>query len=507
MKLDTVSPIQILHRRVAVAILPYRSLLLAYSGGLDSTVLLDILTALRDDDNAEQFSNRKFSLRACYVHHGLSRHADRWAVHCARECYQRNVLFSTERTVLNSTADGIEAAARNARYQILAQGLKDDEVLLTAQHQDDQTETLLLALKRGSGPAGLAAMAANTPFYGRRLVRPLLGCSRSELAVYAREHQLRWIEDDSNDDLRFDRNFIRLRILPLLRQRWPQFAVAASRSAQLCAEQETLLNELLEETLATLILPDGSLRVAPLMSMSDARRAAILRRWLASRGARMPSRQKLTCLWQEVALSRRDAVAQLQLDDRLVRRFHGRLYVLPLPLPCKETVLPWPPADKKLTLPQGQGEVLRCLVSANSALLADYQKSVTASSDSKAIGLDDTSLITGMTVCTVHVTTPAAIVRAPLPGERVSIRFGLIRGLLHISGRRHGRKLKKLWRELDIPPWRRNITPLLFYNDTLIAALGAFVTREGEAKSSLTQWRLDWQQKPDGAITTIQGDK
>lgn len=506
MKLYAVGSIQMLYQRVAVAIAPYPSLLLAYSGGLDSTVLLDILTVLRDG-SAEKPSGGELALRACYIHHGLSRHANQWALHCARECRQRGVVFNAERVVLDNTVDGIEAAARNARYRVLARKLEKDEVLLTAQHRDDQAETLLLALKRGSGPAGIAAMAADAPFRSRRLVRPLLDCSRAELEAYAREHQLHWIEDDSNDDPRFDRNFLRLQILPSLRQRWPQFSNAAARCAQLCAEQEALLDELLAETLVALTLPDGSLRVTPLMTMSNARRAAILRRWLASRGVRMPSRQQLACLWQEVALSRRDAVAQLQLGNRLVRRFHGRLYVLSLTLPGKGTILPWPSTDARLTLPQGQGEVFFCLVhTVDSAPQVNYRAAVAVSGGNRAVRLDEVSLISDMTACATRVAAPAAIVRAPLLGEKVSIRFGLVRGLLHISGRRHGRTLKKLWQELDIPPWQRDITPLLFYNDVLIAALGVFVTWEGETRSSLAQWHLDWQQEPSDAMITVQGD-
>lgn len=494
MKLDAIGLMHMLHRRVAAAIAPYRFLLLAYSGGLDSTVLLDLLTALRDGGCTGKPSRENFVLRACYVHHGLSQHADRWALHCARECRKRNVMFSAEQVVLNNTIDGIEAAARNARYRVLAQVLKEDEVLLTAQHRDDQAETLLLALKRGSGPAGLAAMAADMPFRGRRLVRPLLDCSRAELEAYAREHQLHWVEDDSNHDPRFDRNFLRLRIMPQLQQRWPQFTTATVRCAQLCAEQETLLNELLSETLAALTLQDGSLQVAPLMTMSHAQRAAILRRWLAGRGVRMPPRQKLACLWQEVALSRRDAVAQLQFGDRLVRRFHDRLYVLPLKRPSKGTILPWPLENKKLTLPQGRGAVLRRLVhTVDRELLSDDLASV-AVNDGGSTALPD-SIPLMPTVCATRIITPTAIVRAPLPGEKVSVRFGLVRGLLHISGRCHGRTLKKLWHELGIPPWQRDITPLLFYNDVLIAALGVFVTQEGEVQSHLAQWHLDWQQE------------
>lgn len=494
MKHDVIGQVQALRRRIAARVAPCRTLLLAFSGGLDSTVLLDVITALRDGDGALDGADA-LALRAVHVHHGLSRHSDRWADHCAHECHRRDVTFSTAHVVLNGTPEGLEAAARDARYQALATTLRDDEVLLTAQHQDDQVETLLLALKRGSGPAGLAAMAADTPFRGCRLVRPLLECGRAELEAYARARGLRWIEDDSNSDLRFDRNFLRLRILPPLRQRWPQFAAAAARSAQLCAEQERLLDELLAETLEELTQPDGSLHLTALTAMSDIRRAAILRRWLADRGVRMPSRQQLARLWQEVALSRRDAVAQMQLDDRLVRRFRDRLYVLPQ-LPAFSdavAILPWPPQSERLRLPAGLGTIHRCPMGTNGGAQQGMVNAPWMPAYAPGGRLHVDAAIVVNTDGVVSATTPEAIVRAPLPDEQVSVRFGSVRGLLYITGRRRGRSLKKIWQELAIPPWRRGSTPMLFYNDQLIAALGVFVTWEGTARESEAQWHLFWR--------------
>ncbi|WMQ74984.1 MAG: tRNA(Ile)-lysidine synthase [Sodalis sp.] len=502
MKPNTVWQVRALRRRIAVRVAPYRALLLAFSGGLDSTVLLDALTALRDGDDALDGADAP-GLRAVHVHHGLSRHADRWAAHCANECRRRDVVLSTAHVVLDGTPEGLEAAARSARYQALAAILWDNEVLLTAQHQDDQAETLLLALKRGSGPTGLAAMAADAPFHGRRLVRPLLECGRAELEAYARARGLRWIKDDSNNDLRFDRNFLRLRILPLLRQRWPQFAAAVARSAQFCAKQERLLDELLEETLETLTLPDGSLRLTALTAMSDIRRAAVLRRWLASRGVRMPSHQQLDRLWHEVALSRRDAVAQIQLGDWQVRRFRNCLYVLPqLPaLPDGVTIVPWPPQSEKLMLPAGLGILHRYPESLNSVAqsIANAPPMPNNVPRGRMDVMDVDAVIVaagGIVVNTDGVASAAlseAVVRAPRSYERVSVRFGPVRGLLYITGRRRGRTLKKIWQELAIPPWRRSSTPMLFYNEQLIAALGVFVTWEGTARESEGRWHLFWR--------------
>ncbi|OZI14230.1 tRNA lysidine(34) synthetase TilS [Sodalis-like symbiont of Philaenus spumarius] len=512
MKPDADERVQALRRHVAARVAPYRALLLAFSGGLDSTVLLDALAALCDGDGAP-------TLRAVHVHHALSRHADEWVAHCAQECRRRDVAFTTVHVVVDATSEGIEAVARGARYGALAAALTQDEVLLTAQHQDDQAETLLLALKRGSGPAGLAAMAADAPYLGHRLVRPLLDFSRGKLEAYAQACGLHWIEDDSNTDLRFDRNFLRLRILPPLRQRWPQFANAVTRSAQLCAEQEQLLDELLAETLADVIAPDGSLRLTALTTMSESKRAALLRRWLASLGVRMPARAQLVHLWQEVALSRRDAVAQLKLDGRLVRRFRDRLYVVPHlpPLTDSEAVFPWLRESQHLALPAGLGNLYRRPVDAGRAIpgqpfitavkggsCLEERQNGSASCASDADPTANANANSNYSANAVHADStaaPLAVVRAPLSGEQVSVRFGPVHGLLYIVKRHRGRTLKKIWQELDIPPWRRSSTPLLFYNDQLITALGVFVTWEGAVREHHAQWQLFWRPDNNGVLS------
>lgn len=411
------------------SLLNSQSILVAFSGGLDSTVLLHQLVlwrALHPD----------VALRAIHIHHGLSPHADIWVQHCESVCAQWQVPLVVERVHLEDDGLGIEAQARRARYQAFAQTLLPGEVLMTAQHLDDQCETFLLALKRGSGPAGLSAMGENSPFAGTRLIRPLLAQTREALEAWARQHELCWIEDESNQDDTYDRNFLRLRVNPLLQQRWPHFAQAVARSAALCAEQESLLDELLASDLADCITAHGTLLVAPLMMMSGVRRAALLRRWLAGVNAPMPSRNGLERIWQEVALAREDASPCFRLGECEVRRYQSQLWWVKSVDGQSETVIPWLEWKTPLALPAGLGSVQ--LISAGE-------------------------------------------LRMPQADEAVSIRFKAP-GVLHIVGRNGGRKLKKIWQEQGIPPWRRDTTPLLFYGETLIAAAGVFVTREGIAE-------------------------
>ena len=411
------------------SLLNSQSILVAFSGGLDSTVLLHQLVQWRAQ-------HPEVALRAIHIHHGLSPHADSWVQHCESVCMQWQVPLVVERVHLEDDGLGIEAQARRARYQAFAQTLLPGEVLMTAQHLDDQCETFLLALKRGSGPAGLSAMGENSPFAGTQLIRPLLTQTREALEAWARQHELCWIEDESNQDDTYDRNFLRLRVTPLLQQRWPHFAQAVARSAALCAEQESLLDELLASDLADCITAHGTLLLVPLMMMSDVRRAALLRRWLAGLNAPMPSRDGLERIWQEVALAREDASPCFRLGEYEVRRYQSQLWWVKSVDGQSETVIPWLEWKTPLALPAGLGSVQ--LISAGE-------------------------------------------LRMPQADEAVSIRFKAP-GLLHIVGRNGGRKLKKIWQEQGIPPWRRDTTPLLFYGETLIAAAGVFVTREGAAE-------------------------
>lgn len=415
---------------IAQTLQPYRHFLVAFSGGLDSSVLLYRLVRWREQDPSIQ-------LRAIHIHHGLSANADDWVAHCRQICQQWQVPLLVERVVLADEGLGIEAHARQARYRAFRAALAPGEALVTAQHLDDQCETFLLALKRGSGPTGLSAMAGESDFAGMKLLRPLLNESRDSLHQWAMDHQLTWIEDESNQDDAYDRNFLRLRIVPLLSARWPHFAEAVARSASLCGEQEQLLDEMLAAELATLVAEDGSLTIAPLMTMSAPRRAALLRRWLAGLNAPMPSREVPERIWREVALAREDAFPCLRLGQFTVRRYQQRLYWVKFIPGQSETMLEWHDIVHPLSLPDGLGEL---------------------------------KLLSG------------GPLRRPREDEAVTIRFRAS-GNLHIVGRHGGRKLKKIWQELGVAPWRRDTTPLLFYGETLIAAAdGLLIAEEGKVQ-------------------------
>ena len=251
--------------------------LVGFSGGLDSTVLLHMLASDADARSA--------GLRAIHVHHGLHADADAWAAHCQRVCDALGVALSIAHVDVDRASGlGLEGAARDARHRAFAQALADDEILALAHHRDDQAETFLLRALRGSGVDGLAAMRPWRAHANGWLWRPLLDLPREALLTYAREHELRWLEDPANADLHFDRNFLRDQIFPLLRQRWPHASASLACSATLSAQASELLEAEDCSALQRAMVDDSALDIDALRLMPIERRARVLRRWIAGLG-------------------------------------------------------------------------------------------------------------------------------------------------------------------------------------------------------------------------------
>lgn len=324
---------------------------IAFSGGLDSTVLLHILAT---SDNLPP-------LHAVHVHHGLQAAADAWPAHCQAVCDSLAVPLKIIHVQVQSGAS-LENAAREARYQAFAQVIGAGELLLTGQHREDQAETLLFRLLRGAGVRGLAAMPAQRPLASGMLVRPLLEVSRAELEAYASEHGLTWIEDPSNADARFSRNYLRHYVFPLLTGRWPQAGNAIARSAAHLSEAQGLLDELAQIDLsaagspsAFAWLPLPSLALAPLSALSEARQRNALRHWLAPL-TRLPDSEHWAS-WNTLRDAKQDAQPLWQLADGQLHRCDGRIWWLPASWSdFSDSPMDWQHPATPLQLP-GNGQV------------------------------------------------------------------------------------------------------------------------------------------------------
>ncbi|CUR53850.1 tRNA(Ile)-lysidine synthase [Serratia symbiotica] len=418
----------------------YKKILLAFSGGLDSTVLLHLLVQLRN-----KYLN--FELRAVHINHELNINSNIWVNYCKKQCFFLKVPLIIKKVKINKNLGGIEAAARNARYTAFNLILKTHEILITAQHLDDQSETFFLALKRGSGISGLSSMALKREFGNNILLRPLINFTHKSLKIYAKKNKLSWINDDSNKNLRFDRNFLRLQILPLLNCRWPYFSSSVARSANFCAEQKQLLNELLIDKLNNLLETDNSLCINGLMKYSLICRFALLRHWCIYNHVTPPSYKQLQNIFKEVIFSRIDAQPCLRLGSYQIRRFQNRLYLLYKMENLYNISLNW---SRKLPL-----------------ILPDKLGTLISNQGNFCL-------------------------RAPNFMQSVNIRFNA-KGHFHIIGRTHSRSIKKIWQELHLPPWLRNRIPLIYYDNQLIAAINIFICKEGQILDKKKSWCVHWK--------------
>ena len=291
----------------------------AWSGGLDSTVLLHTLRTRPPEGS-------RIRLRALHVDHGLQPAAADFRNFCRRKARSWRVPLAVLRVRVDPRdGDSVEQAARNARRAALVAALEPGELLLTAQHADDQLETVLLALLRGAGPKGLAGMPAAMPLQHSRLLRPLLQFDRATIAAYAATAGLDWVEDPTNTDVRFDRNYLRAAVLPALRQRWPAASRTALRSARHCAAAADLLDAQAVRDLEA--AADGiGLEIAVLRRFGAARRNAVLRAWLQRAGCRAPNERHLREV-EAMMAARPDAHPLLRLPDCVLRRTGGRLTI------------------------------------------------------------------------------------------------------------------------------------------------------------------------------------
>ncbi len=305
---------------------------IALSGGVDSTTLLHAVVRL-----GREFPGN--SIRAVHVNHHLHTDADNWAVVCQSFCNQLGVVLTCcDVEVDRASDDGIEAAARKVRYGALTGLLGHGEILLTAHHRDDQVETLLLRLLRGAGPHGLASIEARQPCGQGWLLRPLLEVGRDALEAYAREQNLAWSEDPANTDTTFDRNFLRHRVLPILRQRWPGLGETIPRAARLCGEAARILDNQANRY-ADGSEFDGTLSVILLRGLSTARRHNVVRYWIRQRGLAPPAEARLRDGLEQLLSAGLDRMPLLKWGGVQMRRYRDHLYLLEFD-PDPATALP-----------------------------------------------------------------------------------------------------------------------------------------------------------------------
>jgi len=412
------------------------------SGGVDSVVLLDLLGRL-----ATSFP---FQLSAIHVNHQISPHALDWADACRILCAAHNIPLHIQAIrIEDAPMLGLEAAARQARYAAYAQ--LDTDFIALAHHRDDQAETLLLQLLRGAGARGLAAMpvlrvTADRPHY----LRPLLDIDRSDIEAWARQHGLQWVEDESNQDTHFNRNFLRRTVLPHLSERFPAWRATLSRSAQNLAEAADLLEQL--ATLdATDCIQDQRLNCAKLTALAPARARNLLRHFLSLNHIPMPSQARLATMLTQLTLASADSQPCICHAHWALHRYQGWIHLVSMSSPIQPS-LSW----------RWQGEA---------QLILKELGGILGFTSTTGQGLD----------CAKLDQSPSVTIRLRQGGEH-----------FQPDCRRPRRSLKNLLQEYAIPPWQRDHLPLLYCGDTLVwvAGIGADCAWQTQADAAgiLPEW-------------------
>ncbi len=400
------------------------ALLVAFSGGLDSTVLLHALSRLA-----------RPALRAVHIDHGLQPKARAWGDLALQKAAEYGVACEVLTVKVRRQGQGWEAAARTARYEALASCLRPEEVLLVAHHANDQAETVLLQLLRGAGLSGAGGMVPVRPFAKGRLARPLLGISRAALAQYAAREGLSFVTDESNADTRFARNYVRETVWPLIANRWPKAHEALARGARLGHEAHALLEQYLALDVRRCTDAEGALLLTEFCALSSSAQSFVLRAWIQERGGRAPSERSCNTLLAALRIIPRSRLQVLRLPGGgVLRRYRDRAF--------------WG-ADRAPAEAPGPWDGLWDPV-CDYPLPGTQRRLVAYEARGQGLGRDQLS-------------GRPLVVKSRVPGARVLI-----------PGRGH-RPLKKLLQELGIAPWERAAAVFVFDADALIAIPGYWV--------------------------------
>ena len=413
--------------------------LVAFSGGLDSTVLIHALAALQ----------QRRPVIAVHVDHALQPGSAEWQAHCRDVAAELGIEFHSKTVeVADDSGLGPEAAAREARYAALSSFMHQDDWLLSAHHRDDQAETLLLNLIRGSGPVGVAGIPPLRLLGQGWLVRPMLDVSVDAMRDYASRHALSWVDDPSNADIRFQRNFLRHEILPSLRRRWPDIGNRLQRSAGHAREASDLLRDLAKIDLAALGGDAERLRIGELLLLSPARQRNVIRYALRVLQLPTPTAAQLACVQQDLLQARDDSQPQVAWPGAVLRRYRGCLYL--------SSAAPCGPIRRQgfsaagVDLGRGLGRI----------------RLVETSGE----GIDPALAKSGLTLSS----------RAG--GERIRLK-----------GQAHRKKLKKLLQEEGVVPWMRDRLPLLYAGDQLVAVADLWIAADAVSKPG---FGVRWDGRP-----------
>ncbi|WMC18955.1 MAG: tRNA lysidine(34) synthetase TilS [Enterobacteriaceae bacterium PSpicST2] len=307
-------------------------------------------------------------------------------------------------------------------------------MLLLGHHLQDQCETFLLSLKRGSGPSGLSCMPFIKNIGKNYLIRPFLNIDKEKIKKYILKNKIKYIIDNSNYNIKFDRNFLRLKVLPIINKRWPNFYISTFKSSILCANQEFIINKIFKKKILNIQNNKRALLINYLKKINLIKCYLIIKKWINQFNVKIPTFKNIKTIWNEIALSNINSKSKIKFKMYQINKYSKYLYLLPIIYNIKNIKINWE-IDKTLILPNNIGKLK---INKNQGY----------------------------------------ILRAPQKNQKIIIKF-LIKGIYNIIGKEHSLNIKKIWKELGILPWLRNKIPLIYYDNKLISCIGVFITKNG----------------------------
>ncbi len=429
-------------------------IMIALSGGCDSSALLHAAFNL--------YQSGKFAqLSAVHVNHGLQLQAEAWQIHCQKICNQYQVPLFSKAFDLANQGKSSEADAREARYQFFEQCVKKDQLLLLAHHSDDQAETILFRLCRGTGIHGMAGIPNVRKFSHGFILRPWLEFSRDELTDYAKKCQIEWVNDPSNQSSLYSRNFIRNEVIPLLRSKWLTVPKSIAQFSRIAKDQIEILDEVAEQDRLSIEIQPAILDILKLANLSHARQRNLLHFWVRKHARQAPSTAEIDEIIKQLYFSNISQVnnqksIKVRAGNGWVRSYDHQLfyYLNDEPDTLQENTV-WQNIHRNLRLDNG---LVLCSKVNDTALENSNPEKIT--------------------------TTQNFPVRLPNENEIVSVRPRVGGELAQPEYRKHSAELKKIYQELRVPGWKRKWLPIIYYNDLLVAVPGLFSNKDMQVKAN-----------------------
>ncbi len=436
--------IKIIENTIKNLIKKYKNFLIGYSGGLDSTVLLYVLN---------KFKKYKINIRAIHINHNIICISEEWEKNCIKFC-KKNKIQLIKKNIYIDKKSNIEKKLRIKRYKIYNKYIKKNEILLTAHHKNDQLETIFLSIKRGCGLKGLIGIKKKNILNNKiNIIRPFLNIEKKYIKKYAIKKNIKWVEDISNKNINSDRNFLRSIILPIILQKWPFFISSVIRNSYICNKQYKLINYLIKKKIKKSInFLKNNINLNYMLKLHKQEILIILRKFIYINNKNIISYKSINLLLEKIIKNKKKIYFQIHLKKFIIYKYKNKLFINKNIKKLNNKHILWEKNKNFINLPNNIG--ILYISNKNKNIYKNKNK-----------------------------------VRKPNRKEKIYIKFEIKNKIKILNSNKYN-KIKKIWQKYKIFPWKRKITPIIFYNKKPILCPNIFITKYGKPKNNNDNWNI-----------------